>query len=457
MIRFYIALFASKLLVSINKLRGNRQDDRPGILALRICDKFLDKIKKPEIVICVTGTNGKTTVSNLVSEMLIKDGRKVIYNDWGANTKAGAARCLLDGVNIFNKENSIEIAVLETDEISSNEIFPYVKPNYIIITNLFRDSMHRNAHPYYVYNKINDYIPEESILILNSDDPISSMMGKNNKCVYYGIEKQTFEKSETNIVNDFRICPKCHNLLKYDFIRYHHIGKVSCKSCDFSMKKPNYIGKKIDLKNQKIEVSYNKEQFEFKLASDSMFNAYNTLCTITLLNEIGISMENIKKYLETGKIVASRYTNNVYKGIEVSTIATKGLNAVGTSRVCDYVGSLNGNLELLFVIDDTFDNQNGSEATCWIYDVDFEFLNKENIKRIIIGGVRSRDYKLRMLLAGIDEEKIICVDNEQDTYKELLLKDTEKILILHEVYYVTGARKIKENIKKMIMNERREF
>lgn len=455
--KFYIALFASKLLVFINKLKGNRQDDRPGILAHKICDNFLEKIKKPDIVICVTGTNGKTTVSNLVSEMLIKDGRKVIYNDWGANMRAGVARCLLDGVTIFNSRKKIDVAVLETDEITSCDIFPYVKPDYIIVTNLFRDSMHRNAHPYFVYDKINDYIPEESVLILNSDDPISSMMGKNNKCIYYSIDKQEYEESEINIVNDFKICPKCQNLINYDFIRYHHIGKLSCDTCGFKNKKPNYIGRSVDLKNYKMEVEYEEEKFVFNLASDSMFNAYNTLCTVTLLNELDIPMEKIKKYLETGKIVASRYTSNIYKGIEVSTIATKGLNAVGTSRVCDYVSTIKGDLELIFVIDDTFDNQNGSEATCWIYDVDFEFLNKDNIKRIIVGGVRNKDYKLRMLLAGIKEEKIVCVDDEQDTYKELILKDTDKVLILHEVYYVTGAKKIKDNIKKMIMNDGEVF
>ena len=46
MLRFYIALFASKLLVSINKLRGNRQDDRPCVLAHKICENFLDYINK---------------------------------------------------------------------------------------------------------------------------------------------------------------------------------------------------------------------------------------------------------------------------------------------------------------------------------------------------------------------------------------------------------------------------
>ena len=454
MIRFYLALISSKLLTFIYKLMGNRQDDRPGILAHKICDNFLEKIKKPELVICVTGTNGKTTVSNLVSELLIKDGKTVIYNDWGANMRAGVARCLLDGVTIFNTRKNVDVAVLETDEITSNQIFPLVKPNYIIVTNLFRDSMHRNAHPYFVYNKINDYIPKEATLILNVDDPLSSMLGDNKKAIYYSILKQPYETSETNIVNDFRICPKCHSALKYDFIRYHHIGKVSCPNCDFKLKTADYVGVKVDLKNYKMSVEHQKEKEEFNLASDSIFNAYNTLCSITLLNELGISLEKIKTYLDTTKIVASRYTTSIYKGIEVATIATKGLNAVGTSRVMDYIKEQKGNIELIIVIDDTFDNKNGSEATCWIYDVDFEFLNKDNIKKIIIGGVRNKDYKLRLLLAGIKEEKIVCSLKEEDTYKYLTYKDIDKILILHEVYYVKGAHDLKEKIKDVIMNDR---
>ena len=263
MIRFYLALISSKLLTFIYKLMGNRQDDRPGILAHKICDNFLEKIKKPELVICVTGTNGKTTVSNLVSELLIKDGKTVIYNDWGANMRAGVARCLLDGVTIFNTRKNVDVAVLETDEITSNQIFPLVKPNYIIVTNLFRDSMHRNAHPYFVYNKINDYIPKEATLILNADDPLSSMLGDDKKAIYYSILKQPYETSETNIVNDFRICPKCHSALKYDFIRYHHIGKVSCPNCDFKSKTADYVGVKVDLKNYKMNVEHQKEKEEF--------------------------------------------------------------------------------------------------------------------------------------------------------------------------------------------------
>lgn len=451
-IRFYIALWASKFHVFCLRLIKQHQDDKPGILALKICDNFLEIINKPKTVIAVTGTNGKTTVSNMLAELLIKDDKKVVYNDWGANTRAASARCLIDAVTIFNKSKK-DVAVLETDEISSNEIFPFVKPDYIIITNLFRDSMHRNAHPSFVFKQINDYIPKKTTLILNCDDPISSQLGKNNKHIFYGIKKQENEKEKDNIVIDARICPKCYSKLNYNFRRYHHLGNVSCPNCDFKSYEADYLATKVDLTNKKMTVEHQKNTTTYNLSSDSIFNAYNTLACICLLKEIKTDDNKIINYLNNQKIVASRYSNETINNIQINTIATKGLNAVATSRVCDYLSTIKENMELIIVIDDTFDNRGGSEAICWIYDADFEFLNKENIKRIIIGGVRNKDYRLRLLLAGIADEKIICVDNEQDTYKYLSLKDTKKIFILHEVYYITGANKIKENIKLKINME----
>lgn len=452
-IRFYIALWASKFHIFCLKLINQQKDDKPGILALKICDDFLEIINKPKTVIAITGTNGKTTVSNMLAELLIKDGKKVVYNDWGANTRAASARCLIDAVSIFNKQKK-DVAVLETDEISSNEIFPFVKPDYIVVTNLFRDSMHRNAHPSFVFKQIDDYIPKKTTLILNCDDPISSQLGKNNKHIFYGITKQASDEEKENIVIDARICPNCYNILNYKFRRYHHLGEVNCPKCGFKSYDADYLATSVDLKNKNITVKHHKTTSTYNLSSDSIFNAYNTLACISLLRELKIDNKKIINYLSDQKIVASRFSNDDINGIEINTIATKGLNGVATSRVCDYLSTIDDDMELIIVIDDTFDNRGGSEAICWIYDADFEFLNKDNIKRIIVGGVRNKDYRMRLLLAGIDDSKIICVNDEQETYKYLELKNTKKVYILHEVYYITGARKIKENIKLRITKEK---
>ena len=445
-ILFFLALFISKTYLNILKVLKKDQDDKPGLLACKIYSNFLDKIDKSRITISVTGTNGKTTVTNLIGEMLTKLGNNVSFNNWGANTKAGVVRCYLENTTIFNK-NKADIMVLENDEITVNEIFPYIKPDYLVVTNLYRDSMHRNAHPYFVYNKINDFIPDNTTLILNSDDPISSSLKETNKCIYYRIDKLSTDKtSNNNIVNDFILCPKCNNEVKYIYNRFHHIGKFYCPNCNYKSKSADYLVTNIDLNNKEITIKHNEKETIYNIINDSIFNIYNVLSVITLLQEMGYSSNIINKYLKEEKIVASRYNTTTINNIEICTMSAKGLNAVAVSRVCDYISKFKGNIEIIMVLDDTFDNKNGSEAIAWIYDTDFELLNKDNIKKIIIGGVRSTDYLLRLELAGINKNKLVSVKKEQDTYKYLDYKNIDKIVILHEVYYITGANKIKENI-----------
>ncbi len=447
-ILFSLALFLSKSYLNVLKILNKDRDDKPGLLAAKIYNNFLEKVDKPNITIVVTGTNGKTTTTNLLGDMLNKLGNKVSYNNWGANTKAGTIRCYLENTTIFNK-NKADIVLIEADEITVNEIFPFIKPDYILVTNLYRDSMHRNAHPYFVFDKINNYIPDNSTLILNSDDPISSTLKETNKRIYFGIDKLNTDKEiSNNIVNDFVLCPKCNHEIKYIYNRFHHIGKFICPNCNYKSKEADYLVTDINYNDMVMTIKHNDRKIIYPIINDSIFNIYNVLSAITLLQEMGYPSTEIIKYLNEEEIVESRYTSTYVNNIEICTMVAKGLNAVAVSRVCDYLKDLKGNIEIIMVLDDTFDNKNGSEAIAWIFDTDFELLNKDNIKKIIIGGVRNNDYKLRLELAGISKDKIIGIKDEQETYKYLDYENIDKIIILHEVYYITGAFKIKDNIIK---------
>ena len=65
---------------------------------------------------------------------------------------------------------------------------------------------------------------------------------------------------------------------------------------------------------------------------------------------------------------------------------------------------------------------------------------------IIIGGVRANDYYLRLLYAGVPEEKIIKTINEFETTK-FIEKDVDTIFILHDIYKYDVALKLKDNIR----------
>ena len=81
-------LLLIKMIHFVLKKMG-RGGSLPGTIALKLDKDILKKFKMPKKVIIVTGTNGKTTTSNLICESLAKAGLKVIGNRRGDNLKEG--------------------------------------------------------------------------------------------------------------------------------------------------------------------------------------------------------------------------------------------------------------------------------------------------------------------------------------------------------------------------------
>ena len=255
-VRFYFALVVSKMVKNLLKLLNREASYLPGKIAIKICPDFLGMIAKPKIIIGVTGTNGKTTVSNLITDCLEKCGYTVLNNRFGSNINAGIASSLIKNVTLSQKVKA-DIAVLEIDERSSPKIYPYLKPTYLVCNNLLRDSIKRNAHPEFIFNVINNALPEETKLVLNADDLISSNLGKNNAKVYFGVGEQEGDLKESrNIINDIRICPNCQTKLEYNYVKYNHIGNAYCPNCDFKSKEADYLVTNIDYEKETLTVKH---------------------------------------------------------------------------------------------------------------------------------------------------------------------------------------------------------
>ena len=165
-LRYHLAVIAAKCSAKLIRMLGRNASHNPGVVALKICPKILALAPKAPLVICVTGTNGKTTVSNLLTDALLADGRKVVSNRTGSNIVPGCTTNLINSLNWMGKCR-VDAAVYEVDERASRLILPYLKPDYLVVTNLFRDSLKRNAHPDYIFSVINTYCPDTTKLILN--------------------------------------------------------------------------------------------------------------------------------------------------------------------------------------------------------------------------------------------------------------------------------------------------
>lgn len=253
-IRFFMALWAAKLSIIALKITRHNGTNFPGIVAIKICPDFLKQVKKPGKIIGITGTNGKTTVCNLAIDMFKQDGKEVLNNNLGSNINTGIATAFITGTGIFGRVK-YDTAVLEMDERSAPLLFPTIKPDWLLINNLTRDSIMRNGHPEYIGRILTEEMYSETKLLLNGDDLIASSIAPDNERKYFGIESLDSDVTECiNLVNDLRICPKCNSLLKYRHRRYHHIGKAYCPDCGFESPKCDYEGKNVDLEQMTIDI-----------------------------------------------------------------------------------------------------------------------------------------------------------------------------------------------------------
>ena len=446
-LKFHLALWAGKAAQRLLRLLGRNATYFAGKLALRICPDFLYRIGRPEILIGVTGTNGKTTVSNMLCDVFAAWGEDIVSNRFGSNIDAGAATALLDAAGLNGKCRK-KLGVLEMDERSAARLFPPLQPDYLVVTNLFRDSMRRNAHPEYIASMLEAHIPSGTRLVLNSDDPISSSLAPLSSRSYFSIAQLPFEPPfRENRVLDVRICPVCGESVTYDFRRYHHIGRAHCESCQWRSPVPDYELVAADPQQGRMSILEQEGGWhDYSMPATAIYNLYNSLAAVSLLRSMGYEPDKIAEAMDGLKVVQSRYWEEDIGRWKLTEIMAKGLNSVACSRNFDFVVNAPGKKAVVLLLDDVFDEKSSSENIAWLYDADFEFLADDSIVQVVSVGVRSLDSRLRLLIAGVQEEKITVVPKAENAPAAVKLEDCDSVFVLYEVYRETQAVKLRNSI-----------
>jgi UDP-N-acetylmuramyl tripeptide synthase len=137
----------------------------PGYLALKLYPGLFKKIKfnYRNGVILISGTNGKTTTSKLITKILNEQDYRVLHNKSGSNIMNGIASSVLLDRDIFGRTKS-NIAVLEVDEFYLPEMMEYLDPIVVVLLNLSRDQLDRYGEVDIIYERW-----KEGILKLNKD------------------------------------------------------------------------------------------------------------------------------------------------------------------------------------------------------------------------------------------------------------------------------------------------
>ncbi len=460
-LRFYFALFFAKGTALVLKLIGRKGTSMPGSWAIILCPDFLGRMPRPKTVIGITGTNGKTTVSNMVEDVLTDRGYDFVCNRSGTNVATGVASSLIANSTFFGNPKK-NLAVFELDERSSPHILPYLKPDILLCTNIFRDSYKRNAHMEFIVDILNQYIPDSTRLILNADDLLCAGLRGAESCrnsrVYFSIDRMPGDGDQCrNIVRDVAVCPRCGAKLTWDFVRYHHIGRAHCESCGFQSPQGDYRVTAMDGPGRRMTVRIKGEEREFPLPNQNTINVYNSLSAIALLSEFGLTGEEIADSMDKLSISETRYSEEEINGRKVILHLAKGQNPIACSRafenIRDYGRTAAGpacKKAVILFLDDYFDARHSVENTAWLYDTDFEFLREESVVQVIAAGARHWDVYLRLLLADFPKERAEHQEDTETAAGLLKPEQADAVFILYDVYTIGLANRVKEQVKALL-------
>lgn len=125
--------------------------------------------------------------------------------------------------------------------------------------------------------------------MLNADDLISCGLAPENPRVYFGIDRLPSDTVEcVNHINDVRICPKCAGKLRYEYRRYHHIGRAVCQDCGFHSPDSDYLATNVDIPGGTMTIREDGKEYPYTLICDSVFNVYNMVTVIAVLASAGL-------------------------------------------------------------------------------------------------------------------------------------------------------------------------
>ncbi|MGN8631355.1 MurT ligase domain-containing protein [Blautia sp. HCP3S3_G3] len=396
-IRKLAAIWAAKAAGFVCRKMGRQGVTWAGQIAQKIYPPILEElaseVRKKTFVVC--GTNGKTTTNNLLCAALEAEGQKVICNHTGSNMINGvvAAYVLAAGLN---GHIDADYACIEADEASTRYIFPAIHPDFMVMTNLFRDQLDRYGEIDITMNILEEMIRKVPGMkvIVNGDDALSAYlaMDSGNPFASYGISNPVM-KNETNEIREGRFCKKCGARLSYRFYHYSQLGDYECPECGFKRPRPDFDAYDVKVGDQ---ISFRVEDKLIAANYKGFYNVYNILAAYAGVRTAGFSGEHFNEMLKKFNPENGRMEQFRIQGTGIVLNLAK--NPAGFNQNITAVMQDPAPKDVIIAINDNA--QDGIDIS-WLWDVDFDRFREESIQSITVSGIRCQDMRLRLKYVDI--------------------------------------------------------
>jgi lipid II isoglutaminyl synthase (glutamine-hydrolysing) len=411
------AIVIGKILIAATRLLGRGGTTLPGRMAIKVqpdlAEMLAGQLLKGALV--VTGTNGKTTTSALIKNILKAAGHSCIHNQSGSNMPWGVASALIDSASLGGAVTA-DWALMEADEGAFLKIVQDICPLGVVVTNIFRDQLDRYGEIDRIQEAIGRGLqaqPAGGFQVINADDPSLVSLGglEGKQRLTYGLEIMLIEDSFLNTGRDLKTCPLCKKELTYERVYFAHLGHYHCPACDFRRPRPDVqlTGLSINPDGSSLlTINTSDRQININSPLPGVYNYYNLLAALTCALALKIPEATVIKTLETANPSFGRMESFKVDGRDLIIALIK--NPVGANEVLRTILSRAETATLLVAINDKI--ADGTDVS-WLWDVDFEQLAAEpkKLTATFATGLRAWDMAVRYKYAGLEQQQVLVVEN----------------------------------------------
>lgn len=456
----------AKILIFLQSF-GKGGTSFPGKVALRLKPDLLSDFKLPEESLLVTGTNGKTSVANMVAGLGRAAGYRVCHNSEGANMAQGILTQLLKSAN-HKLEVQADLLVLEVDELTLVKLASQLAPKAVLLTNLFDDQVDRYGDKMDLADKLAAAIPDQTCLLVNGDDPVlvylaqkfsncaldrpGPVLGGNDellsrsgkqsvsKPIYYGLAPVSLDEDKRSNFTDIS-CPVCGQNLKYSEQYYEGLGKFTC-SCGFASPDLDFAAENISLGRSEFSLSGQCYRF----AHGQVYQAYNLLAALSYGSHLGLDRQCMVQAVSCQPKLAGRFEHLPFGGREAWLNLVKnpaGLNQ-SLAFISDNLALLPSDQKAELFIGFNRQPADGRDGS-WISSGHYSLLLKPELSRIYLAGELADDLEKVLLDQGFKQDCLVKVSDLKLALGTLVGSST-KPYFLSNFTYLSGLR---EAILKM--------
>jgi UDP-N-acetylmuramyl tripeptide synthase len=348
-----------------------------GVIGLRMEPELLSLLAEGRQVVLVTGTNGKTTTTRLITAALGALGREIASNAFGANMEAGLAAAL-------GQAPDAPLAVLEVDEKYIPVVLTETRARVVTLLNLSRDQMDRAAEIWMVARRWREAFANAPgcRVVANADDPLIAWAAGSAAHVTWVAAGQRWHE-------DSWCCPQCGSHLNRDRAGWR------CPECEFARPPARWA-----LDGEAV-IDPAGRMWDLSLALPGRANRANAVVALAVAEVFGVRAAQALPLLRAVTSVAGRYTLVERQRRQVRLLLAK--NPAGWLEAFDVLQPAPAPV-MLAVNARVPDGKD----TSWLWDVDYRVLAG---RPVYATGERRLDLAVRLEADGIPFEIVDSVDD----------------------------------------------